>query len=87
MALYLQKTNTILETIYKAQYYFGTYLQRPNTILATIYEAKILFWHLFIKPNIILAHIYKSPNTILLKIITLCLKPKTIPWKKHIFLY
>ena len=87
MVLYLQKTNTILETIYKAQYYFGTYLQRPNTILATIYEAKILFWHLFIKPNIILAHIYKSPDTILLKIIILCSKPKTIPWKKHIFLY
>ena len=69
----------------KARCYMAIFLQnlkKPNITLAPIYKSPILFWHLFIKTQIL-----QKPNTILAKTITLYLKPKTIPWQKHIFIY
>ena len=86
---YLQKPNIILETIYKSpilfwqlltktQYYLGKYLQKPNIILASFIKKLKT-----IEQTIILL----KPKYYLTKIITLCSKPKTILWQKHIFIY
>ena len=53
-----------LQNLTKPKCYFGTYFTKP----------KYYFWQLLIKPNNTLAPIYKSPNIILTKTITLCLK-------------
>ena len=67
---YLQKAQILFWQLFtKAQYYFSNYLQKPNIILATTYKSPIISWQLFTKAQILFG-----------KIITLCSKPKTIPW-------
>ena len=67
---YLQKAQILFWQLFiKAQYYFGNYLQKPTIILATTYKSPTLSWQLFTKVQILFG-----------KIITLCSKPKTIPW-------
>ena len=94
MIIFLQnvkKPNITLSPIYKSPILFwhlfikAQIFQKPNIILAS--TAQYYFGTYLQKPNNILAPIYKSPNTILTKTITLYLKPKTIHWQKHIFIY
>ena len=59
------KTQKLFQQLHtKPKCYFGNYFTKP----------KCYFWQLLIKPNNTLAPIYKSPNIILTKTITLCLK-------------
>ena len=68
-------TAIFLQNLTKPICYFDTYFIKLICYFGIYFtKSKYYFWQLLMKPNNTLAPIYKSPNIILAKTITLCLK-------------